>query len=704
MAIVPPRSPFVSAVAASLFRPAVLRRSVRLAALALSLAVAGPATAAGETAAPAASSLQELAFVLGTLFPRLDGSVTAVQGDAVEIDRGLNQGLRPGLVLTVTRLGTSFRHPLTGVVLGESEIRLGALIIEHVSADHAVGRFIAATPSTAAIVQPGDRVRTDEGRLPVALVSTAASQVVTARFREALEGTGRFHLLSFTPSIPVPVLISESIGCGGPCGEISEAGRLTDSAARTDAAPSSSQRAPSAAPTPSVKCGGPCGNEQSSSAAPTPQASYAAETTALAAAALAQGADYLIIFDARLRPVGAMGAVLILETREGRQVDAVQVSLRLNPEELPAPPPGGAPDQQIDPMLQVMATREGQAFRVVDLPYRAEHFILGDLDGDGVPELAVSDGSRLRLYRLKALTPELLAEEPVDRADRRQLAIDLADINHTGHPQLFVTAMSGDRLDSYVLQWQDGALTRAAEHLPYYFRVLTPPKGPALLIGQKGSITTAFYDRVTTLEWTGRDYREGEVLTLPKGVTIYDFTVADFAHDGRGQLVYLDRDDRLVLVDPDGRVLGRSHDSFGGVESFIEYRPIAVTQGQDQPPLRARIPARLTVADLDGDGAMEIAVPQNVPWTKRLERLKVYRYGRIHALRWDGRQFAEPWTIPRVEGIIADMAVARLLGPGGGVQVMVLINPTAQDKVSDLKELFSTRSQLLFYAVPHASG
>jgi hypothetical protein len=483
--------------------------------------------------------------------------------------------------------------------------------------------------------------------------------VVTDRFRTALEGTGRFHLLSFTPSTPVPTLIADSF---------------------VSAADIERKAAP------------------------------------LAAAARAQGADYLMVFDARLRPVGAMGAVLIMETREGRTVDAVQVPLRLNTDELPAGSTAGSldhppdhpsdhpPDHQNDPLLQMMTTQEGQAFRVVDFPYRAEHFVIGDLEGGGEPEMVVSDGSRLRIYRLKALTPELLAEEPLDHAGRRQLAIDLADINGTGYPQLFVTAMVGDLLDSYVLQWRHGALTRVAEHQPYYFRVLTPPGRPVMLVGQKRSITTPFYDHVMTLEWTGRDYREGDAVTLPKGVTIYDFAVTDFAHAGRGQLLYLDRNDRLVLVDLTGHMLGRSRDSFGGVESFVEYRPMTINQSADQPPARARIPARLTVADLNGDGAMEITVPQNVPWTTRFERLKVYQYGQIHALRWDGRQFTEQWSIPRVDGVIADIAVARLLGAAGGAQVMVLITPTVADKVTELKEFFSSQSQLLFYAVPHASG
>jgi len=361
----------LSAFAASLFRFSVCRSAFRLVVLVGSLAVAAPASAADEGTAPAAaSSLDELAFVLGTFFPQVDGVVTNVREGGVEIDRGSNQGVRPGLVLSVSRLGAPFRHPLTGVILGASETAIGVLVIESATGDHAVGRFIGvpAAPASAEVpsgrssghlskptssqaskpvseevstpaseeasdpVRVGDRVYLGEEPLPVALASTAVSQNVSDRFRAALEGTGRFHLLPFTPSTPVPALIG---------------------------------------------CGGPCGGDQSSSDAPTPQPSLVAEMKPLAAAARAQGADYLVVFDARLRPVGAMGAVLIMETREGRTVDAVQVPLHLSPDELsvssptgpaePSPsslsgsPSGFQPGSQTAPLLQVMATHEGEA-------------------------------------------------------------------------------------------------------------------------------------------------------------------------------------------------------------------------------------------------------------------------------------------------------------------------------------------------------
>jgi hypothetical protein len=381
-----PGSLSLSAFAASLFRLSVCRSAVRLVVLIVSLAVAVPASAAGEDTAPsAASSLDELAFVLGTFFPQVDGVVTNVREGGVEIDRGSNQGVRPGLVLRVSRSGAPFRHPLTGVILGASETAIGVLVIESATNDHAVGRFIggptapasAEAPSGVASghlteqtseqssqstsehssnsgskqasdpVQVGDRVHLDEEPLPVALASTAVSRVVSDHFRSALEGTGRFHLLPFTPSTPVPALIADSFE-------------------------SSADIERKAAP--------------------------------LAAAARAQGADYLMVFDARLQSVGAMGAVLIMETREGRTVDAVHVPLHLSPDELPVGPPTGSaeyapsslpgsqfgyhPGPKIDPLLQVTESHDGEAPVMV--------LITPDVE-DNVSELKELFSSRSRL-------------------------------------------------------------------------------------------------------------------------------------------------------------------------------------------------------------------------------------------------------------------------------------------------------------------
>jgi hypothetical protein len=298
--------------------------------------------------------------------------------------------------------------------------------------------------------------------------------------------------------------------------------------------------------------------------------------------------------------------------------------------------------------------------------------------------------------------PVLLADEPADlaggRPGRRQLALDLADMHGLGWPQLFVTSMVNDRLDSYVLVWRAGAWQRVAEHQPYYFRVLTPPGRSPMLLGQRRSLSEPFYGGVARLEWAGDAYEERGTIALPPAATIYDFALADLDRDGQDEIVYLDEHDRLVALGPDGRRLGASEESFGGVASYIDYLPSGIVQSAGQLPVRVRLSGRMVVEDLDGDGTLEVVVPKNVSLTKMIERIKGYRYGQIYALGWDGQRFVQKWAIPRIEGIIADIGVARLLGGNGGSQVLVLANPTFQDKL--FKELFTSSSQLLMYTVP----
>ncbi|MEW6325866.1 MAG: VCBS repeat-containing protein, partial [Nitrospirota bacterium] len=388
-----------------------------------------------------------------------------------------------------------------------------------------------------------------------------------------------------------------------------------------------------------------------------------------------------------------IGAVAVVETTTGRVLDAVETPLQVKPEEFPR--------DVSDPVLQTLAARGGRAVREAKFSYRAEHAVIGDLDRDGVEELVVSDGNRLRVYRLTdridEQPPTLLAEEPDDQPRRRHLALDSADIHGLGRPQLFVTAMVGDRLDSYALAWQGGRLTPVAEHQPYYFRVLAAPGQPARLLAQRRALTAPFAGEVVRLRWTGLAYEEGDAMALPPSVGIYDFILADLDRDGRDELLYLDPQDLLIVLDETGERLGASEERFGGVESFIDYIPGGITRGSDSPPARARVPARMLVADVDGDGALDVMVPKNVPLTKRIERIRGYQYGQVFALGWDGGRLAQKWVIPRVEGVIADIGLVRA-GTDGGAQVLVLANPTFTAAV--LEDFFATSSRVLLYAVP----
>src|SRR5258708_1448452 len=115
--------------------------------VALVLAGAGPAAA--QTGPP---SLSVLVNQVVALFPRVNGDVLEVQGEAVTIAIGKRDGLIPGVELALYREGRELRHPKTGEVLGKTEQAVGRMLVQEVFEAYATGK---AAPGSD--VKPGDR-------------------------------------------------------------------------------------------------------------------------------------------------------------------------------------------------------------------------------------------------------------------------------------------------------------------------------------------------------------------------------------------------------------------------------------------------------------------------------------------------------------------------------------------------------------------
>ena len=72
-----------------------------------------------------------------------------------------------------------------------------------------------------------------------------------------------------------------------------------------------------------------------------------------------------------------------------------------------------------------------------------------------------------------------------------QINVDSADINGNGRPEIFVTAMFGGKVFSYVIEFQEGGYRRIAD-VPGFLRVLQYPGKGAVLIGQAYDPVTFF--------------------------------------------------------------------------------------------------------------------------------------------------------------------------------------------------------------------
>jgi hypothetical protein len=149
-----------------------------------------------ESDAKIRASLDEIARVMTTYFPKLDGKVLSVEDQAIKIDLGREQGVLSGMVLRLYRTGEVFLHPITKEPLGRFEQELGRVVVIQVDAKTSVVKI--AGPVLNGGPKVGDGVRLTGARLPVAVLpgSSTTNHILLQEFSAALKDTGRFKPLS----------------------------------------------------------------------------------------------------------------------------------------------------------------------------------------------------------------------------------------------------------------------------------------------------------------------------------------------------------------------------------------------------------------------------------------------------------------------------------------------------------------------------
>ena len=158
-------------------------------------------------------------------------------------------------------------------------------------------------------------------------------------------------------------------------------------------------------------------------------------------------------------------------------------------------------------------------WRSTILPYALRDVAFGDLDGDGNLETVVISQKAVYIYRFKNEKFELLKEMPGDRNDN-YLGVDVADINGTGRPQIFVSNLRTDGLRSLVVSWDQGNYSVLAKNVPYHLRVHRLPGRGQVLLGQQRRGDDALGSSIKVLSWKDNRYVPTETLKLPEGINI----------------------------------------------------------------------------------------------------------------------------------------------------------------------------------------
>ena len=350
---------------------------------------------------------------------------------------------------------------------------------------------------------------------------------------------------------------------------------------------------------------------------------------------------------------------------------------RAHPETIMSGPAPSTPvPQDSGSFMQMKSGGEAgsDVLRSQRLSFPALGMDVGDLDGDGHPEIVVL--SKLGEVIVYHWDQGRLTKRGSFQGEKRDnlVWVCLVDANHDGKDEVYVSNLRGQRLASYVLEWRGDRLKKLATEMQWYFNRLSVPGREAILLGQKKSTEDIFTPGVYHLQLTGGSYQPLEGISLPRRANVFNFTQGDLDGDGKPETAFIGPEERLYLVDDDGSKLWESREYYGATANILE--GISPDSGSTRVPGGGGatdddevetyyIPSPLLLADLNNDKQLELLVNRNMSLVTRvLSGQRKFSDGEIQSLVWVGDNVFPQWKTRPLLGMLVSYRLADMDGDG----------------------------------------
>jgi len=306
--------------------------------------------------------------------------------------------------------------------------------------------------------------------------------------------------------------------------------------------------------------------------------------------------------------------------------------------------------------------RIAQSDPVGDVLY---HVAVGDVDGDGFPEIIATGERNVWYYKLKG--NEIVPYPPtrLSRSSSAQLLnVEIFDADGDGKPEIFVTELRSDRVFSFVLQNRNGVFEIVASDIPYYIVLLSDLDGKPVLAGQRTGFKEIFQRGVNLLDYRAGKLTEGKDLKLAMEDGIFGLNAFPAGKDGK--YVYVDVDEHLRLLDASGKTLSKSKEYFArGFQRVERGQP---SRGEVSPP-QAWIRGR--VVPIGREGGDLWLLTRQAEGAEVMKQLRSFSNSKIVVGKYEGDSFNVRVTSPPSVGLIMD--AVPLAGEGGADPVVVAV-------------------------------
>ncbi|MDD2850590.1 MAG: VCBS repeat-containing protein [Desulfuromonadaceae bacterium] len=309
-----------------------------------------------------------------------------------------------------------------------------------------------------------------------------------------------------------------------------------------------------------------------------------------------------------------------------------------------APPPAASAVSAVPDIIIPPPTISAAGQLVIHkMPGALTGLALGKTLAHGERELFTIGTQSLRYYHQGAGL-RLVAEIPY-KVYEQLIAVDSADLDNDGSPEIYVTVMNGEQLASQVWVVDGTALKQIAGPLPYFFRSITGNGGVKKLYGQQISNSADFSGPIAEVVKTGDGYALKNPLTLPKQANLYNFNMITNAK-GEQTPIVIERSGSLKVFSAAGDDLWKSSEEFGGSEGGFRRTDLSESSGFRRVFIEQRI-------ILTSSG--ELFVPRNSSSWFMMNKHS-YSKSSLYKFAWNGVDLNEKWHTKQNDYYLADFA------------------------------------------------
>ncbi len=278
---------------------------------------------------------------------------------------------------------------------------------------------------------------------------------------------------------------------------------------------------------------------------------------------------------------------------------------------------------------------------------------MGRTRSSGERELFIAGEQTIRAY-LKGIELKLVAEITIP-ATGKILAIDTADLDRDGLPELYVTIIDREMPRSRVYQFDGAAFVMMAENLPWFFRGIGHDIISRTIYAQEIDNSGKYYGDIKELSKSNARFTTVNPLKLPHPGNIFNFNRLIGA-SGKDNFVVLDEDGYLVIYSSGGSEVWKSSEKYGGSESFFKSESHSSTRSSRGSNQWSFLEQRIMLLK---DGTL--IVPRN-EGTISFGNIRVFDKHTLFAFEWTGAVLKEKWHTRQLSDYLADYAFDQVSG------------------------------------------